>query len=145
MIKTIGMLKRRPGMTVPEFRAYYETHHRVIGEKYLSGFASRYMRRFITPSPNRETGEVPEPDFDVVLEIWYPDRATFEACGRVLAAPDAVAEIVADEERLFDRPRMRFFVIEEECESELPDPRSEGVPPSESSTCVQSDSRVDDR
>ena len=38
-------------MTVAEFRAYYETHHRVIGEKYLSGFASRYMRRFITPSP----------------------------------------------------------------------------------------------
>lgn len=121
MIKTIGLLKRRPGMTVAEFRAYYETHHRVIGEKYLSGFASRYMRRFITPSANRETGEVPEPDFDVVLEIWYPDRATFEACGRALSAPEAVAEITADEERLFDRPKMRFFVIDEECESDLPD------------------------
>ena len=123
MIKSIGLFKRRPGMTVAEFRAYYETHHRVIGEKYLSGFASRYMRRFITPSPNRDTGETPESDYDVALEIWYPDRATFEACGRALSAPEAVAEIVADEERLFDRPTMRFFVIEEECESELPDVR----------------------
>ena len=125
MIKTIGLLPRRPGMTVAEFRAYYETHHRVIGEKYLSGFASRYMRRFITPSPSRDTGETPEADFDVVLEIWYPDRATFEACGRVLSTPEVAAEIVADEERLFDRPRMRFFVIEEECESELPEPSTD--------------------
>jgi len=96
MIKAIGLLKRRPGMTVAEFRAYYETHHRVIGEKYLAGFASRYMRRFLTPSPDRRTGKTPEADHDVVLEIWYPDRAAFEAAGRALSAPEAVAAITAD-------------------------------------------------
>ena len=36
MIKTIALLKRRPGMTVAEFREHYETHHRRIGEKYFS-------------------------------------------------------------------------------------------------------------
>ena len=39
MIKVIMLMKRRPGMTVSEFRDYYENKHRVIGEKYLNGFA----------------------------------------------------------------------------------------------------------
>ena len=49
MIKQIGLLKRKPGMTPEAFRAYYETSHRVIGEKYLTGYAQKYMRRFLDP------------------------------------------------------------------------------------------------
>ena len=33
-------MKRRPGMSIPEFREYYETQHRLIGEKYLAGYAN---------------------------------------------------------------------------------------------------------
>ncbi len=55
MIKSIGLLKRRPGISVAEFRAYYETKHRVIGEKYLTGFASRYVRRFLEPADGRSS------------------------------------------------------------------------------------------
>ena len=46
MIKMVMPMKRRPGMTIPEFREYYETKHRIIGEKYLKGYATKYMRRF---------------------------------------------------------------------------------------------------
>jgi hypothetical protein len=28
-------MKRRPGMSIPEFREYYENNHRVIGENIL--------------------------------------------------------------------------------------------------------------
>ncbi len=118
MFKVIGLLKRRPGMSVDEFREYYETKHRLIGEKYLRGNAERYMRRFTTPVPHRVTGEPVEPEHDVILEIWYADREAYEATSKLLRAPDAAKEIADDEERLFDRPRTQFYIVEEH-ESDL--------------------------
>ena len=53
MIKLIAPMKRRPGMSVDEFRDYYESKHRLLGEKYLAGYASKYLRRFIDPLPDR--------------------------------------------------------------------------------------------
>ncbi len=110
MIKSIGLLKRRPGMSVAEFRAYYETKHRVIGEKYLTGFASRYVRRFLEPADGRSSDEN---EFDVILEIWYADADAYQRCNVNLARPEVRAEIIADEEQLFDRSRSRFFLVEE--------------------------------
>ena len=118
MFKVIGLLKRRPGMTVDAFREYYETHHRVIGEKYLKDYASKYMRRFLTPYPNPITGEAVEAEYDVVMEIWYPDRAAYDACNALLGSPEVAAEIAEDEEQLFNRSRNRFFFVEEH-ESDL--------------------------
>ena len=60
MIKMVMPMKRRPGMTIPEFREYYEKNHRLIGEKYLKGFASKYMRRFTNPTVDRD-GELRDP------------------------------------------------------------------------------------
>ena len=35
MFKTVCLLKRKDGMSLEEFRDYYENHHRKIGEKVL--------------------------------------------------------------------------------------------------------------
>ncbi len=118
MIKAIGLLKRRKGMTVAEFRAYYESRHRLIGEKYLTGCASRYVRRYLNPSERHEARQPTDSEYDVVLEIWYPSRVAYEAAAARLSTPEAVREIVADEERLFDRSKNRFYTVEE-CESDL--------------------------
>lgn len=121
MIKTVGLLKRRRGMSVQAFRDYYESTHRVIGEKYLSGHACRYMRRFLNPNSDGNAATFGDDgDFDVILEIWYPDRAAFEAVRERLAAPEAAAEVLADELKLFDRDRNRFFTLSESV-SDLPD------------------------
>ena len=112
MIKVVMPMKRRPGMTIPEFREYYETRHRLIGEKYLKGYASRYMRRFTNPTVDRD-GELRDPEYDVFLEIWYPDQATMEACSRILGTPEAQREIRADEEQVFDTRFMRSYIVEE--------------------------------
>ena len=53
MFKVIGLLKRRPDLTPEAFRDYYETHHRLIGEKYLKPYATRYMRRYLSSQPDR--------------------------------------------------------------------------------------------
>ena len=45
-MKVVTTLKKKAGMSTAAFREYYETHHRLIGEKYLSGYATRYVRRY---------------------------------------------------------------------------------------------------
>ena len=112
MIKLIMPMKRRPGMSIEEFREYYETKHRLIGEKYLKGFVSKYIRRFTNPLPDRD-GELRDPEYDVILEIWYPDEAAFKACGEKLRAPEIAQEIKEDEEKIFDMRYMRSYLVEE--------------------------------
>ncbi len=114
MIKTVGLLKRRPGMSTEEFRAYYESTHRVIGEKYLGGYAVKYMRRFLDARSDPATATFgADGDFDVIMEIWYPDHETYVAVGKRLAEAAVAAEILADELKLFDRAKNRFFTLNE--------------------------------
>lgn len=47
MIKVVTPLKRRSDLSREEFRNYYESHHRLLGEKYLAGYANRYLRRYL--------------------------------------------------------------------------------------------------
>ena len=53
------------------------------------------------------------------MEIWYPDQETLDAALAVLSTDEAQAEIMADEERLFDRDLVRSYMVEE-YESEMP-------------------------
>ena len=117
MIKVISPMKRRSGMSVKDFREYYETRHKIIGEKYLHGFAVKYMRRFTDPLMDR-SGKLSEAEFDVLLEIWYPDMETFNACKEKLSEPDVIKEIREDEEKLFDTRYMRTYIVDEH-ESDL--------------------------
>jgi hypothetical protein len=112
MIKVISPMKRRSGMSVEDFRKYYENSHRIIGEKYLEGFAIKYIRRYTNPLLDR-SGNLNNPEFDVLLEIWYPDMETFEACKEKLSEPDVIKEIREDEEKLFDTAYMRSYIVDE--------------------------------
>lgn len=107
-VTLLTLLARRPGMSKTDFVAYYEGHHRLIGEEVLGGYATRYARRFLHATDGAEAAG----DYDVVLEIDFPDAETMAACFAAMGAPDVMARIVADEERLFDRSRMRSFTVE---------------------------------
>ena len=118
MIKVVTLLTRKPGMSREAFIEHYETHHRKIGEKYLSGFAVKYQRRYLTfaDSANHAPTELP---FDVLMEIWFPSQPAMDAAMALIASESAQQEIVADEERLFDRDLIRSYTVEE-YESEMP-------------------------
>ena len=118
MIKLVTLLTRKPGMSREAFIEHYETHHRKIGEKYLSGFAVKYQRRYLQSAGFRGQEGATLP-FDVLMEIWYPDQDTLDAALAVLSTDEAQAEIIADEERLFDRDLIRSYTVEE-YESEMP-------------------------
>ena len=112
MIKLVMPMKRKPGMSTEAFREYYESHHRLIGEKYLTGYVSRYFRRFMNPLPDR-SGNLTDPEYDVILEIWYPDQEAFKACGESLRKPEIAKEIAEDEAKLFDITQMRSYLVDE--------------------------------
>ena len=122
MIKLVTLLTKKPGMSREAFIEHYETHHKRIGEKYLSGYAVKYQRRYlrVTDSANHAPDVLP---FDVLMEIWFPDQERMDAAMALIASEAAQAEIIADEARLFDRELTRSYVVEE-YESEMPSSRN---------------------
>ncbi len=115
--KILIFMKRRPGLSMAEFRDYYENHHVPLCMKYNKGLV-RYLRRYIEHPVNRETGAVEELDYDVVTELWFPDRAALEIVLKFAAKGILPADVIADEEKLFDRPKARFVAVND-CETQL--------------------------
>lgn len=113
--KILLFMKRRPGMSFAAFQDYYENHHAPLCEKYASG-VSRYLRRFLTPLPNPDTGAEDELAFDVITELWFEDEAIFRGTVQYLATSIMPDEVVEDEKRLFDRTKTRIATVVE-CES----------------------------
>lgn len=111
--KILLFMKRRPGMTMEAFQDYYENHHVPLCQKYASGGVSRYMRRFLTAQRNPETGAEDELPFDVITELWFKDEAVFRGTVRYLSTSIMPEEVVEDERKLFDRPKMRMATIVE--------------------------------
>jgi hypothetical protein len=111
MLKQVTLLKRRPGMTIDEFKNYYETTHAKLGQQHLP-LARRYFRRYVRPEPNPITREVEELDFDVIMEIWWGSQADFEANMKDIT-PDIQKLFYDDEERLFDKHNNPTFTVDE--------------------------------
>lgn len=116
--KILLFMKRRPGMSMEAFRDYYENHHAPLCAKYSSG-VSRYVRRFLTPHRNPETGAEEELAFDVITELWFEDEAVFRGTVRYLLTAIMPDDVVEDEGRLFDRAKTRMATVVE-CETSLP-------------------------
>ena len=93
MIRLMTLLKRKEGMSKADFTAYYESHHRVIGEKVLAGYATRYVRHHLHPLD----GETLDQDPDVILEIEFPDQAAMDAFFASASQPAIAAEIAPSE------------------------------------------------
>lgn len=113
MFKVVALLKRRPGMSMEEFKDYYERVHLPLGAQYLKGNAIQHMRRFLTPMPSPVSGEIPDSDCDAIMEMWFENREQFEQAMKPFQEPGLAARIVADEANLFDRDRIRMFFVEE--------------------------------
>jgi hypothetical protein len=112
MVKTIAFLKRKAGLSREAFIDYYETRH-VPLILSIAPHICEYRRNFLI-----EAGAIVMPgaaalDFDVVTEIWYPDREAYTAAMAAFTLPANAERIARDEENVFDRSRTRFFEVEE--------------------------------
>lgn len=105
MIKQICFFRKRPDMTMDEFMDYYENQHsqlsRRIGAKPAIPNAVRYVRRYLVPEKNPVTGEVLDPGFDCIMEIWWNSREDFENSQRIIGSPERLPHVKEDEKRLF--------------------------------------------
>ena len=109
MIKTIALVKRKPGITRDEFVRHYEQVHAPLMLRYFPT-VKRYVRNYPTPLPGTA-----EPDFDCITEFWFEDRAGATKVLEILG--DYQTEVgkvfLADEERFQDREKTRSFVVDE--------------------------------
>jgi len=123
-IKLILMLKRKPGMTPAAFREEYESGHSRLGLKLFGHLWQEYRRNYLGVTNNFvnavEPGagaqapsgspQVPEPPYDVITEIIFPNEAALQEMNRIASAN---AKILADDElRLFDREKCLVTVCE---------------------------------
>lgn len=111
--KVIALLVRKPGLTRAEFRQYYETRHVPLIRASFADHLVEYRRNFIEPE-GAILGDAAAPaDFDVVTEIWFRDRASYDAMLAMHAQTDVGRRIAADEANFLDVTRTRFFHVEE--------------------------------
>ena len=110
--KILLFMKRKPGLSVEDFRDYYENHHVPLCLEFGAGM-KRYLRRFTDPQPHPETGPCDEPAFDVITELWFDDKAIYEGSLRHLTTTVMPGEVVADEQKLFDRSSFRIATVVE--------------------------------
>lgn len=110
VLKLVFLLKRKPGMSVAEFRDYYENNHRKLAEKATPG-ALRYVRRFVEPEKNPITGEAIELPFDVVMELWWPNRAAWDDLQAEIATSEIGKAIYEDEENIFSSHLNPVFTV----------------------------------
>ncbi len=105
MFKQICFFRKRPDMTMDAFMDYYENQHsqlaKKMGAKPALPNAVRYVRRYLTLETNPVTGQIHDPGFDCIMEIWWNSREDFEASQRIISDPARLPMVMADEERLF--------------------------------------------
>ena len=105
MLKQICFFRKRPDMTMEEFMDYYENQHSQLakktGAKPAIPNAVRYVRRYLVPEKNPVTGEVLDPGYDCIMEIWWNSREDFENSQRIISDPERLPLTKADEKNLF--------------------------------------------
>ena len=117
MFKQICFFRKRPDMTMDAFLDYYENQHSQLSKRQgrapsLPG-AQRYVRRYLVPEKNPVTGEIHDPGYDCLMEIWWNSRADFERSQAVISDPERLPAIKEDETHLFASHDNPVCLVEE--------------------------------
>jgi hypothetical protein len=116
MIKSVGLFKRKAGMSREDFIRYYENNHAPLALSLLPQIAE-YRRGYIIPGSLGALGngklDFSGFDFDVMTETWVKDDVERLAMERAMSDPTVAKAISQDEENFFDRSRMLMFAVEE--------------------------------
>jgi hypothetical protein len=113
--KVMALLARRPDLSRDAFIDYYETSHVPLIRSHFDTIVE-YRRSFVDLTGAILADGVAPPDFDVVTELWFADRAGYESMLAAHAIPAIGQAIAADEANFMDRGKTRFFVVDERAE-----------------------------
>jgi uncharacterized protein (TIGR02118 family) len=117
MLKLVFCLRRLPGLSREEFQRYWrETHGPLVRGHAAALGLERYVQVHAAHDDLgaglRASRGAPEP-YDGVAELWWKDRASFEAALATPAAQRAGAELLADERRFIDLASSPLWLGEE--------------------------------
>jgi uncharacterized protein (TIGR02118 family) len=106
MLKLVFCLRRRPELSREEFQRYWrETHGPLVRRHAAALGIERYVQVHAghddLGAALRASRGAPEA-YDGVAELWWRDRAAFEAALAKPEAQRAGAELLADEKRFID-------------------------------------------
>ena len=111
-LKVIAMLRKRADISREAFIRYYNENHAPLILSLMPGIVE-YRRNFTVFDNAFVNDGAALFDFDVLTEIRFRDRATYDAAMVVAADPAVAQRIADDEENFLDRSGTRMFVVEE--------------------------------
>ncbi|KAJ5116576.1 hypothetical protein N7456_000924 [Penicillium angulare] len=127
-VKVLIYAYRKPGMSLEDFKTNYDSHidliKRLTGDDFPVAHKRSYVarttvevapegasdRNSLTPATVL-VGQQSDFDFDAFAELTFADQAAFQAFGAKVYAPDAAAEIAADEEKFLDRSKVGIAML----------------------------------
>jgi len=114
MKRLVALLSRKPGMSMEDFRAYYEGNHAPLILSLLPE-GVEYRRTYVDPTTLfggsvSNPSEAPVLDFDVITTLSFATEELYTAARASLGTAENQARIGADEENFLDRPAKRIFV-----------------------------------
>lgn len=119
MWKLIARIRRKPGLSHEEFRAYYERTHAPLATPYLRGLVTGYSRNYVesvsryAPEEGAERQEAGADPFDCVTIMEFRERGAIDELMARLGEAEILSVIVPDEERFIDRARTEVAICEE--------------------------------
>jgi uncharacterized protein (TIGR02118 family) len=103
MVKALSFFKRKAGMSVEAFQAYWRASHPEAVVR-LPG-----VRRYVQSHTLLAGYRKGEPIYDGIAEIWFEDTGAM----RALAGTAVYAAVEADEAKFIDRSTMGLIITEE--------------------------------
>ena len=116
MFKQIIIVKRKPGMSIDEFKHHYENVHGPLAAEKLP-FLTGYRRNYLTPIPvdgfdewafNQQEYVV---GYDAIIELEWENKEKYLESMAVVQG-EAGEEFARDEEEFLDRSSMVCFFAE---------------------------------
>lgn len=107
MFKLMMLIKKRPDLSREAFIDYYDNHHIRLLHSIQPQGAAIHRRHFVLVEPGQ-----PEPEYDVISEVIYEDRATAEAAWKILAQPEKTRIMIEDEAKFIERSSLKRFIVE---------------------------------
>jgi hypothetical protein len=111
MLKQMALLKKKPGLARADFIRLYEDEHAALIARLLPFFVG-YRRNYLV----RHEIEMPSARqlaHDVIMEMWFESPDHLARLAARMTEQDVGQRMARDEERLFDRPWMQMFTVDE--------------------------------
>lgn len=121
MIKVIGLLRRKPGISREEFLRHWKDHHGALAMR-IPEFA-RHVRKYVqvhaVKPPELDARERYQQaalpmEYDGAVEMWFDSPEEMQKAFAALSDPVACKELREDEDRFIDGKNTLTVMVGEE-------------------------------